>query len=466
MKHKLKPIMIILVILTLIGVGYGYFTRYPDQLRQAQLRFGLISETEATGIYSVSGYIEASEVNLAAETSGRIVRITGDEGDFVEAGQTLVELDIDLLETEVQQARAKIDTAKAQLAKIKAGTRAEEIARAAAAVAVAEAEAAAAYTRWQDAIMLRDNPQELDMQIDAAKTALQLADLRIAYAIPLKDAGEAQWELGKQQWEFAYDEHRACRTNPFTGQKMCIEFELPEGVKQDAGVAWNYAGADMWAAWVDLNTATASRADAQIVLNDLLRLRDDPQEAQLQVAQAEAAYQTALAEVEVAKAQLEILKAGARAEQIAVAQAQVEQAEAALAALIVERDQHMLSSPLTGWVVERVAHEGEMAVAGASLLTIADLSSLTLVVYVPESDLNLVTIGQKVKVLVDAFPGEPFIGHVTFINDEAEFTPRNVQTREERVNTVFAVKIRLQDEAHRLKPGMPADAILAERGGL
>jgi multidrug efflux pump subunit AcrA (membrane-fusion protein) len=466
MKHKLKPLIIILVIIALISAGYGYFAQHPDQLRQLQLRFGLISEEEATGIYSVSGYIETSEVELAAETGGRIATITADEGDFVEAGQTLIELDTDLLETEVQQARAQIGTAKAQLAKIKAGTRAEEIAQAEAAVAVAKAEAEAAYTQWQDAITLRDNPQELDMQIDAARTALKLAELQINYAIPLKDAGEAQWELGKQQWEYAYDEHRACGTNPFTGQKKCIEFELPEGVKQDAGVAWNYAGADMWEAWVDLNTATASREDAQIVLNDLLRLRDDPQEAQLQVAQAEATYQTALAEVEVAKAQLEILKAGSRAEQIAVAQAQVEQAEAALAALIVDRDQHTLSAPLTGWVVERVVHEGEMAVAGAPLLTIADLSSLTLVVYVPESDLNLVAIGQQVKVLVDAFPGEPFIGHVTFINDEAEFTPRNIQTKEERVNTVFAVKIELEDEGHRLKPGMPADAILAERGGL
>jgi multidrug resistance efflux pump len=180
------------------------------------------------------------------------------------------------------------------------------------------------------------------------------------------------------------------------------------------------------------------------------------------VAQAGAAYQTALAEVEVAETQLDIVKAGSRPEQIAVAQAQVEQAEAAMATLLVDRDRHTLSAPLAGWLVNKVAHEGEMVIPGARLLTLADLSSLTLVVYVPESDLNLVSIGQNVKVLVDAFPGEPFIGQVTFINDEAEFTPRNVQTKEERVSTVFAVKIKLEDKEHRLKPGMPADAILAE----
>jgi multidrug resistance efflux pump len=466
MKHKVKPLLIFLIIITLIGAGYYYLTRQPELLKQLQLRFGLMSEAEATGVYSVSGYIEADEVDLAAEISGQITHIKADEGDFVKAGQTLVELDTALLEAQIKQAQAKIGTAKAQLAKIKAGVRSEEIAKAEAAVAVAEAEAEANYTRWQDTITLRDNPQELDMQIDAARTALALADLQITHDIPLKDAGEAQWELGKQQWEYAYDEHRTCFTIPVTGRKKCVTFELLEGVKQDAGVAWNYAGADMWQAWVNLNGANASREDVQKALDDLLRRRNNPQEAQLQVAQAEAAYQTAQVEVEVVKAQLQILKAGPRAEQIAVAQAQVEQAEAALAALIVNRDQHTLSAPVSGWVSERIAHEGEMAVPGTPLLTLADLSSLTLVVYVPEPDINLVSVGQQVKVKVDAFPDKTFTGQVIFINDEAEFTPKNVQTKEERANTVFAVKIKLENEAQQLKPGMPADAILAERGGL
>jgi HlyD family secretion protein len=70
-------------------------------------------------------------------------------------------------------------------------------------------------------------------------------------------------------------------------------------------------------------------------------------------------------------------------------------------------------------------------------------------------------VGQQVEVFVDTFPGEPFMGEIIFINDEAEFTPKNVQSKEERVNTVFAIKIRLEDETQRLKPGMPADVILA-----
>lgn len=462
MKRKLKILIIILLVVGALGGSYGYVSQNPDVFSQLQLKSGLLGEAEASGGLTVSGYIEADEASVAAETKGRIIQITADEGDFVQKEQVLIMLDAALLDADIQQAEARVATARANLAKVKAGVRVEEIATAEAAVAVAEAEAAAAYTRWQDAITVRDNPQELDRQIDAARTAVALAELQIEYARPLKDAGEAVWELRQQQWDYAQDSQRFCGSHPVTGDKICKTISFPEGVRQDTGVAWNYAGVEMWAAWVDLNSSVSERADAETALNDLLRLRNDPQEAQLKVTQAEAAYKTALTQVDVAKAQLEILKAGPRAQQVTVAQAQVKQTEASLAALQVQRDKHTLVAPLAGWTVERMAHEGELAVPGAPLLTLADLTDLTLTVYVPEPAIGLVSLGQKVQVFVDTFPGEPFIGQVTYISDEAQFTPKNVQTRAERVNTVFAVKIKLENEDQRLKPGMPADAILSE----
>jgi HlyD family secretion protein len=242
---------------------------------------------------------------------------------------------------------------------------------------------------------------------------------------------------------------------------MCMTFEADEAQNQDAGVAWNMAGTNMWEAWVGLNSAQTARDDTEVALNDLLRLRNDPQAAEVKVAQAEAAYKTALAEVTVVEAQLAQIKTGPRVEQVALAQAQVEQAEAALTALAVQQDKHALLSPVSGWVVARLAHEGEMAVSGAPLLTVADLTQMTLTVYVPEPDIDTVSVGQAINVYVDAFPGQPFGGQITYISDEAEFTPKNVQTKEERINTVFAVKIKLENDQQLLKPGMPADAILS-----
>jgi multidrug efflux pump subunit AcrA (membrane-fusion protein) len=482
-KHKIIRLIVILLILSAAGGGYWYFSQHPDQLSQLQSRLGLASQAGAGDASIASGFIEAEDINVAAELQGRITHILAKEGDFVKAGQVLVELDTALLDAEVQQTQAKIATAKAQLAKIEAGVRAEEIGKAEAAVAQAEANAEAGRSLWQDAITLRDNPQELDIQINAAQTNLKLAELRVEQAVPSKDAAVAMNDLQAQQVKII-EEGRNIHiklpedTSGFSipsnvdlsedlkgaapGDDIRAHYEFPEGTKRQAYTNWNLATTDEWQRWVDLNTAQAEQVNAQTALNDLLTLRNDPQAAQIRVAQAEAAYQTAQAEVQVAKAQLEILKAGARSEQIAIAQAQVKQAEASLAALQVQRDQHTLVAPLDAWVVEQPAHEGEMATPGAVLLTLADLNNLTLTVYVAEPNIGQVAIGQSVQVYVDAFPGQPFTGHITFISNKAEFTPKNIQTKEERANIVFAVKIKLDNPDLQLKPGMPADAALTD----
>jgi multidrug efflux pump subunit AcrA (membrane-fusion protein) len=139
MKRKIKTFMMILLAAGVVGGGYWYYSQNPEALVQLQLQLGLISQAEASGVYSVSGFIEAEEIEVAAETGGRIIKISVDEGDFVEAGQILVELDTALLEAEVKQAAAKVATARAYLAKIEAGVRPAEIGKAEAAVAVAEA---------------------------------------------------------------------------------------------------------------------------------------------------------------------------------------------------------------------------------------------------------------------------------------------------------------------------------------
>jgi len=102
---------------------------------------------------------------------------------------------------------------------------------------------------------------------------------------------------------------------------------------------------------------------------------------------------------------------------------------------------------------------GEVALPGVPLLTVADLSSVTLTVYVPESQYGTLSLGQSVSVSVDTFPDETFTGTVNFINDQAEFTPKNVQTQKERVNLVYAIKIALPNPDGKLKPGMPADVV-------
>ena len=115
---------------------------------------------------------------------------------------------------------------------------------------------------------------------------------------------------------------------------------------------------------------------------------------------------------------------------------------------------------IEGLVTQRLASEGELALPGVPVLKIASLDSLTLTVYVPETELGRLRVGQRATIRVDSFTDESFEGQVTHIASEAQFTPKNVQTKEERVNTVFGVEIEIPNPAHRLKPGMPADAAI------
>jgi multidrug resistance efflux pump len=186
-------------------------------------------------------------------------------------------------------------------------------------------------------------------------------------------------------------------------------------------------------------------------------------EAQANAARSQ--YGIAATGVDLAQAQLDGLQMGATPEQVAAVEAQVEIARAALEALRVRATKFTLQAPISGLVLERPVHVGEVALPGAPLMTLADLDRVTLTIYVPEDQLGRVQIGQAVSVTVDAYPDRAFTGTVSFVASQAEFTPKNVQTREERVNMVFAVKVKLPNADHALKPGMPADAVLLDVAG-
>jgi HlyD family secretion protein len=136
----------------------------------------------------------------------------------------------------------------------------------------------------------------------------------------------------------------------------------------------------------------------------------------------------------------------------------VEQAQASLQVIRVQLEKLTASSPVAGVVAARNAEVGEIAKPGASILTVTDLNEVTLTAYIPEGKIGLVKLGQKALVSVDSYPDDSFTGEVIFISPRALFTPGNIQLKEEREKTVFAIKIRLDNREQKLKPGMSADA--------
>ena len=173
---------------------------------------------------------------------------------------------------------------------------------------------------------------------------------------------------------------------------------------------------------------------------------------------------TMKAQQESAAQTLRKLESYARPEELRAARARLEEAE--WAARLAEKSlaNCTVTAPIAGTVLERLAESGELALVGSGIATLADLGSLSLTIYLPETEIGRVSLGQAAKVSVDSFPGRAFAGTVSFISPTAEFTPKNVQTKDERVKQVFAVKIDLGSGEGLLKPGMPADARIVTAG--
>jgi HlyD family secretion protein len=451
-REQIVPIIVIAVVLLIAVAAAFYFAQNPAALDQVMTELE-IAEPEVSGL-TASGFIEAEEVAIAPELGGRVVELLAEEGDDVGAEQVLIRLDGTLLEAQIEAAQAGVDMAQAELAQAEAGVRPEKIRQADASLAQAEIARDGAYQAWQDLIAIRDNPQELNAQIAQARAQVSVAEAALAQATALKDAAEIAHDSYWDANEALEDAKEEMKDIPAPYRPTLPGFQLDFHLIPNA----------YWKAWVGVNTAQAALDGARAALSDLYAIRDNPQELNAQVDAAEAQYEVAQAAVEMAQAQVDGLRAGATDEEIAAAEAQVEQAQAALNTLLVYRDKLTIAAPGGGLVLELSIHEGELAAPGATLLTVGDLDEVTLTIYVPEDRLGQVLIGQEVEVRVDSFPDRTFTGTVIAIANEAEFTPRNVQTQEERVNMVFAVDVRIPNPDHALKPGIPADAVIITEG--
>jgi HlyD family secretion protein len=140
-----------------------------------------------------------------------------------------------------------------------------------------------------------------------------------------------------------------------------------------------------------------------------------------------------------------------------VASSQLQLSRAALKTAMVRLSDSVITAPLHGVVLRKNIEQGETVAAGIPVVTIGDLENPWIKVYLKEDKLGLVKLGQRAEVTTDSYPGKIYEGTVTYISSEAEFTPKNVQTQEERVKLVFGVKVSVKNVDDELKPSMPAD---------
>ena len=175
-----------------------------------------------------------------------------------------------------------------------------------------------------------------------------------------------------------------------------------------------------------------------------------------QIRRAEAEVRQATASLLSAKSgKIEVLQ---KRQQLTTLEANIGRDRAALASAEAQLGYTVLRAPQAGVVLRKHVEAGEIVAAGTPVVTLADLRNIWLRIYVPEPQIGRIKLGQAAEITGDAYRGKVYAGRVTFINSEAEFTPKNVQTQEERVKLIFAVKITVDNPDQELKPGMPADA--------
>lgn len=244
-----------------------------------------------------------------------------------------------------------------------------------------------------------------------------------------------------------------------TDRQVTLQIEQATAARREADARVQRSRAQALQAQREGERAARLASGQLIAQQEAERARLTAEVADHAVREAEAALETSDKQLSLARLGAQQLDA-MRAERDALARQQ-RQAEAQVAEQRSNVVDFAIRSPITGRVLTRTVERGERVGDGTPLFTLVDLDRLYVKVYVPEPSIGKVALGQEARIYVDAYPGRPFAARVSRVSQEAEFTPKNVETREERVKLVFAVEVALAENPEGvLKPGMPADAVI------
>jgi HlyD family secretion protein len=358
---------------------------------------------EATNKIVVSGNIELTQVDIAFKTSGRLVERTVNEGDVVQKGMVIARLDREQLLHQRDTAVAALATAEAQFSE------------------------SGSALKWQQETMQADL-QLKNADLNAAQSQLQQLQngarpQEIQQSQAAVAAAQSQYDGAKKDWDRAQSLYKNDDISTSQFDQFHTRFESAEAnlkqVKEQANLV--QAGP---------RSETIESAKAQV----------ERARAALRGGQANG--------IETTRREEDIV---ARRGDIARAKSQIALIDSQLADTIAV-------SPINGVVLVKAADVGEVLAPGTSVVTVGDMEHPWLRAYIREQDLGRVKLGDKVKVTTDSYPGKVYDGKVSFVSSDAEFTPKQIQTSEERVKLVYRVKIDVDNSSHQLKSNMPADA--------
>ena len=363
------------------------------------------TEKQDPNLLHISGNLEMTQVDIAFKLAGKISELVVREGDLVKAGGVIARLDRDTMTLQRQREEAGVAAAQSGIAQM--GTaivwQREVLERE---TAVRKTEIAAAEAQLNN--LLAGSRKQEKSQANAA-----VEDARARYQQAKNDADRAE-RLFKNE-DISRAQYDVAQTNLLS------------------------------------TTAALRSAEQRVSLVEEGPRKQDIDLARAQLERAKAALNLTLANAEELKR---------KQQEMGTRQAEMKRATASVAVFDSQLNDTIATTPIDGVVLVKSLEAGEVAASGATVVTIADTEHPWLRGYVPETQIGRIKIGQKVKLKTDSFKDKVYEGKITYISSQAEFTPKQIQTQEERVKQVYRVKITVDNKAQELKLNMPVDAVI------
>ena len=351
----------------------------------------------------ISGNIELTQVNIAFKISGKLIERTVDEGDVVKKGMVVARLDREQLERQLQREQAQLAELQSQLTQ--AGTTVE-------------------WTRQSQATDLEQRRADLSLaqarlrEMEAGSRPQEIKESSAAVEAARTESERAQKDWDRAQVLFKRDDISALQYDQYRKNAESAASALRQSQERFAMV------------------------------------REGPRKEEIEAARAQVAH--AAGAIKWAEAQkLDVTR---KQEDLVARRADIERQRAQVALIESQLTDTIATSPIDGVVLVKSANVGEVLAPGTTVVTIGDIDHPWLRGYINEHDLGRVKIGSKAKVSTDSYPGKVYEGRISFISSEAEFTPKQIQTSEERLKLVYRIKIDVDNPQHDLKSNMPADA--------
>jgi len=361
---------------------------------------------DPAGKIKVSGNIELTQVNIAFKIPGKLIDLPIEEGSAVKQGAVIARLDPLQIQRQRERDQAALRGAETQLTQL--------------------------FTA------IEYQKAQLAADIDLRQADLRQAEERLKELV----TGARKQEI--RQAAAAVEEARTQH------QQAAQDWERAQILYKNDDISTSQR--DQFKARFESTAAFLKQVEERLSL-----VQEGPRQEQIEAARAQ--VERARAGIKMADAtKLEIKR---REQEIDTRRAEIDRARAQVAVLDAQLADAIVTSPISGTVLVKPVEVGEVIAAGTSVATIADLDKPWLRAYINEKDLGRVMLGAKVKVTTDSFPGKVYEGRISFISSEAEFTPKQIQTTEERVKLVYRIKIEVDNPRRELKLNMPGDAEIA-----